>query len=233
MAPRSYKRPLPALALLMALLLAAPESASASSRRELTASGAAAAESAFRIDSSEVNFGGSGCPQGSVSVVASPDEETLSILFDSYAAMTDEDDTRDRLSCNVALPVHVPNGISLGIFQVDYRGYAYVPNVRGARATMRAEYFWAGQRGPVRRTSFKKGYDDDFTLSDTLVGASVVWSPCGEDVNLRINTSIEARKRERNTDGDEVEIAVDTQDITVDGKQLVPFFNARVVARRC
>lgn len=227
------QRPLSAaFVLLLAALLAAPSAASAS--RELTASGATSPQqSAFTIDSSEVTFGGSGCPQGTVSVVASPDEETLSILFDSYAAMTTEDDTRDRLSCNVALPVHVPNGFSLGIFQVDYRGYAYVPRIRGARATMRAEYFWAGQRGPVRRTSFNRGYDDDFTLSDTLVGASVVWSPCGQDVNLRVNTSIEARKRKKNTDGEEVEIAVDTQDITVDGKQIMPFFSARVVARRC
>eukprot|EP00193_Tetraselmis_chui_P016898 CAMPEP_0177792704 /NCGR_PEP_ID=MMETSP0491_2-20121128/24669_1 /TAXON_ID=63592 /ORGANISM="Tetraselmis chuii, Strain PLY429" /LENGTH=188 /DNA_ID=CAMNT_0019315141 /DNA_START=61 /DNA_END=623 /DNA_ORIENTATION=+ len=158
-------------------------------------------QEAFTVDNSKVTFGGTGCPQGTVQVIASPDGQTLSVLFDEYTAATETGDRRDRKSCNLALPVSVPNGISLGIFEVDYRGFAYVPEIRGASAKMNAEYFWAGQRGPSRRTTFPAGYDDDFTLSDTLVGASIVFSPCGQDVNFRINTSIEARKGSSNTDG--------------------------------
>mmetsp|Transcript_20126 Transcript_20126/g.51547 ORF Transcript_20126/g.51547 Transcript_20126/m.51547 type:complete len:218 (+) Transcript_20126:143-796(+) len=185
---------------------------------------------AFTVDQSKVTFGGSGCPSGTVQVVASPDGQTLSVLFDEYSAATQGRDTRDRKSCNLALPVSVPNGISLGIFEVDYRGFVFVPNEDGASARMTAEYFWAGQRGPTRRSEFPPGFDDDFTLSDTLTGSAVVFSPCGQDVNFRINTSIEARKA-RN--GNDAEIAVDTTDIRVSGQQLVPFFTARFVARFC
>eukprot|EP00873_Tetraselmis_striata_P010393 jgi/Tetstr1/430657/TSEL_020450.t1 len=97
----------------------------------------------------------------------------------------------------------------------------------------RAEYFWAGQLGPVRDTTFPPGFDDDFTLTDTVVGASVVFSPCGADVNFRINTSLEARKGVSDTNGSEVEITVDTSDITVSGQQLVPFFECKFAIRRC
>jgi hypothetical protein len=166
-------------------------------------------------------------------VVAAPDGQTLSVLFDDYTAATETGDRRDRKSCNLALPVSVPNGISLGIVEVDYRGFAFVPEVHGARARMTAEYFWAGQRGPTRRTTFPAGFDDEFTLSDTLVGGSIVFSPCGQDVNFRINTSIEARKGHGDTDGQEVEIAVDTTDISVSGEQIIPFFKAKFVAQVC
>eukprot|EP00873_Tetraselmis_striata_P013592 jgi/Tetstr1/433856/TSEL_023039.t1 len=117
------------------------------------------------------------------------------------------------------MPVRVPNGVSLGVAQVDYR----------------AEYYWAGQRGPVRDTSFPVGFDDVFTLTDTVVGRSVVYSPCGEDVIFRINTSLRAQKASSSSNGGEVEITVDTSDINIrsNSRQLVPFFEAKFVVRQC
>jgi len=187
----------------------------------------------FTIDTREMTFGGSGCPQGTVQVIASPDGQTISVLFDSFYAATEDGDTRDRKSCNLALPIHVPSGVSLGIFQVDYRGYAYVPNISRASTSIRSEYFWAGIRGPVRQTTFPAGYDDDFAFTDRLAAGSIVWSPCGEDLNFRINTSIDARKGDRYTNGQEAEITVDTTDVIVSGRQLIPFFEARLVSRVC
>jgi hypothetical protein len=54
----------------------------------------------------------------------------------------------------------------------------------------------------------------------------------GEDVIFRINTSAEARKRRRNTNGDETELTIDTTDVTVNGVN-VPFFTIHFVERFC
>jgi hypothetical protein len=190
-------------------------------------------ERPFTIDSDDITFGGSGCPQDSVQVVAAPSGHTISVIFDSFSASTADGDNRDRKSCNLALPIKVPNGVSIGIFQVDYRGYVSVPNDDDASARVRSEYFWAGVRGPVRSTVFAPGYDDDFSLTDRLSGEAIVWSPCGEDISFRINTSIYARKGGQDSGGDEVEISVDTTDVAVSGRQREAFLEARLVSRRC
>ncbi len=73
----------------------------------------------FSINLEDATFGGNGCPEGSVQIVSSPDEKTISVLFSEYIATTDLYNLRVRKSCNLALPVRVPPGICLGIFQVD------------------------------------------------------------------------------------------------------------------
>eukprot|EP00122_Pirum_gemmata_P004900 Pgem_evm1s4465 len=175
------------------------------------------ADEYFTINYDEMIISGSGCKKGTVTTVPSPDGRALSILFDDYSAGTDgKKKKRVRKSCNIAVPVKVPNGVSIGIFKTDYRGNAYVPKVNGNEAKFSTEYFFAGSRGTQKTKTFKPGFDDDFFESDTIVGAAVVWSPCGADVNFRINTNIEAKKTK--VKDEEVEIVVDTIDTNVDGK---------------
>jgi hypothetical protein len=135
-------------------------------------------------------YGGTGCPAGSASVNLSPDETELSILFDSYVVEAGGTSGRrvDRKSCNVSIPVSVPQGYSVAIFQVDYRGFNLVP--RGGMARFDAEYFWAGARGPRQTRMFAGPIQDNYTLSDMLVATTLVWTPCGASVNLRANTSM-------------------------------------------
>ena len=72
-------------------------------------------------------YGGNGCPQGSASVSLSPDSQQLSVLFDSYTVATGGINPRvDRKSCNLSIPVTVPNGYSVSVIQVDYRGFNIV-----------------------------------------------------------------------------------------------------------
>ena len=100
-----------------------------------------------------------------------------------------------RKSCNIAIPVHVPNGFSVSIIDVDYRGYNSLP--RGAQSRFKAEYFFAGNRGPRYVKRFRGSLDDDFTLSNKLGVMANVWSRCGADVNLRVNTSMVVRTNRR------------------------------------
>ena len=140
---------------------------------------------------------GSGCPIGTVSTTLSPDKKSLSILFDDYMVEAGPS-TRKRMArknCQLAVPVHVPNGLSVSLIGVDYRGYNFLPS--RSEATFTAEYFFAGRRGPRYMKKFFGGLDSEYTLSNTLALVSESWSKCGEDVNLRIATAMRVRNLNR------------------------------------
>lgn len=158
----------------------------------------------------EPEYNGSGCPQGSASVALSPDFTAVSILFDSYSATAGGSTrkTMDRKTCNIAVPVNVPQGKSVSLFTIDYRGFNSIP--QGAYATFSAEYFFAGKTGPRFDKKWDGRYEDGYTIRHNLPAEAVVWSRCGESVTLRANTSVMART---NRAGEEVYTAVDTVDI--------------------
>ena len=134
-------------------------------------------------------YGGNGCPQGSASVILSPDNQQLSILFDSYMVQTGSGlPTVDRKSCNLSIPVTVPNGYSYSIVQVDYRGFNSLP--RQARSQLNVEYFFAGSRGVRTQKSFVGPLNDQYAVTDRLGAEAVVWSPCGAETIMRVNTSM-------------------------------------------
>lgn len=157
-------------------------------------------------------YGGTGCPAGTASVTLSPDETALSILFDAYLAEAggSSGKTVDRKSCNVSIPVQVPSGYSVAIFQVDYRGFNLIP-AAGAYTRMDTEYFWAGSRGPRFARVYSGPTADNYTLSDGLVAQTMVWAPCGASVNLRVNSSVMAQTNRRQ---DQTMITVDSADLT-------------------
>lgn len=154
---------------------------------------------------------GTGCPSGTTAAVLSPDQKSLSILFDSYVAQTNvsQGKAADRKNCTIGIPVHVPQGYSISLFQVDYRGYTLVP--WGGSVRFSSEYFFAGSRGPRRVESFIGPVDDDFLFTNYVAAEALVWSPCGAETNLRINTSLVAQA---NRYGEDTLASLDSADIT-------------------
>ena len=154
-------------------------------------------------------FGGTGCPSGSVSATLSPDQKALSLLFDQYqvAAGGTTGKSFDRKSCNVAIPVHVPHGLSVSVLAVDYRGFNHLPP--GGASQFNVEYFFAGGQGPAFRKTFNGPLDSDYTISNQIVAQALVWSGCGADVNLWTNSSM----RVRTTNNAEAMATVDSEDV--------------------
>lgn len=152
-------------------------------------------------------YGGTGCPQGTANAVLSPDRTSLSVFYDQYRAAAGASAGRslDRKSCNLAIPLDVPAGLSVSVLTVDYRGFNALP--AGARSVFSVEYFFAGGQGPVFTRTFNGPVTDDFFYRNE--GTVVSWSPCGQDVILRTNSSI----RVTTTAGREAEATVDTTDI--------------------
>ena len=157
-------------------------------------------QAAQDISLGEPGYGGSGCPAGTASTTLSPDSKSLSILFDDYIVEAGDYAGRRtaRKSCNIAVPVHVPQGFSVALINVDYRGFNSLPY--GTSSKFSAEYFFAGQAGPKFTKTFRGDMDQDFTLGNTLAATSMVWSRCGADVNLRVNTSMMVRSNRRMAD---------------------------------
>lgn len=145
-------------------------------------------------------YGGNGCPAGSASVTVSPGQDAVSILFDQFITEAGQYAGRriDRKSCNLSIPIQVPNGYSVAVFKVDYRGYNAVP--RGGYNRFDAEYFWAGARGPKISRQFNGPLNDNYTVTDNLVASTLVWAPCGASVNLRVNASMMSMANSRMED---------------------------------
>ncbi len=144
----------------------------------------------------EPQYGGTGCPAGSASVALSPDQTAVSILFDQYVAEAGGSRTIDRKNCNIAIPVKVPQGYSVSVFSIDYRGFTGLPS--GARAQLGVEYFLAGSGRGIRTSkSFYGPTASDYLKSDTLGMQAVVWSACGADTILRANTSMMVQTNSR------------------------------------
>jgi hypothetical protein len=142
--------------------------------------------SAAQVEILGASYGGSGCPANSASVSVSPDGQELTILFDKFAALGN-DAAQSRKSCNMSIPIKVPQGYQVSLYDADYRGYV-APNTS---ASLRSEYFFAGNRGPafIRNISGETSYN----VRDSLATVADVWSSCGDSVNMRVNASISAR----------------------------------------
>lgn len=170
-------------------------------------SGAAHAED---ITLGEPGYGGTGCPGGSVSATLSPDATSLSLLFDSYQVEAGGETGKkfDRKSCNIAIPVHVPQGISISVLSIDYRGYNQFE--AGSDSQFNVEYFFAGAQGPTFTKKFVGPKDEDYLIHNELTAKTIVWSKCGADVNLRTNSSIRV-----NTKNNKQALAtVDSEDVS-------------------
>lgn len=137
-----------------------------------------------------VTYNGSGCPIGTLRPpVVSPNGKELSVLFDQFTAIGNGSAINKYKTCNLIIPLRVPAGFQVTFFNVDYRGYIS-PATTGR---LRAEYFFAGARGPVFSQTLV-GETDYFVRHDfsALTG---LWSGCGQAVNLRVNASIRANGR--------------------------------------
>ena len=78
--------------------------------------------------------------------------------------------------------------------------------------------------GPRATQEFKKA--QVFTLSNKIKYDEVEYSPCGSNIIFRINTAITADKKDEKSE--DVEIVVDTTDVTVDGK-----FVYQLIVKEC
>lgn len=148
-----------------------------------------------------MSHAGSGCPAGTVAQNLAPDLKAFTLLFDSYIAEAGPGISfaQSRKNCQILLDMNFPQGWSFSIFKVDYRGYANLD--RRVTGIQKSTYYFQGQRlGPSFQTSLRGPFDNDYSRRDTLGVSALVWSPCGAQRALNINTQVRINNR-RNRGG--------------------------------
>jgi hypothetical protein len=159
-------------------------------------------------------YGGNGCPQGTLQAVLSPDQRSISVLFNQYIARAGGNSgvPRMAMNCQVNIPFSVPIGYRVQVVKMDYRGFTSVP--QGARSTFAAGFRFLEINGMpinnkrVLRAKVFIGPDqENFQITSLTTGPH--WSPCGLPFVLAAESYINAQSNRQN---DEVMTTVDSLD---------------------
>ena len=159
-------------------------------------------------------YGGTGCPAGSASVSLTEDQQTLSILFDSFVvqAPTIQGANFDRKNCNLRIPVRVGSGYQVALIAFDYNGFAAIP--QGGRGNFEARYSYVGQVRPaIFRKTFMGGQANNYSLKNELISTTVDWTPCstGKDLMMVVDANILAMT---NRNQDAAQLSIDSVDVS-------------------
>ncbi|MET9604265.1 DUF4360 domain-containing protein [Streptomyces sp. NPDC006512] len=143
------------------------------------------------VDVATVN--GSGCRPGSAAVAVAPDNSAFTVTYSEYVASAGGNSkaTDGRKNCLLSLNVHVPQGYTYAVAQVDYRGFGNL--ARGAVGTQKASYYFQGMRQTDYRThKYVGALNNNWQATDTTGIEALVFAPCGELRNFNINTELRA-----------------------------------------
>ncbi len=169
-----------------------------------------------------LSFAGSGCPAGSLDGRSEGDGSSLALVFRALVAEAGPGISLadGRRNCTINVDLAHPDDWSYALASAEYKGYAALGS--GTTATLEtAAYFQGGQATGRLTTSLQGPYYDRYTVKERFHTADLVWSPCGADRSLNINTSV------RVVADDEASGA-----IKLNGRD-VPFGTFKLVWRRC
>ncbi|RYE08345.1 MAG: DUF4360 domain-containing protein [Hyphomicrobiales bacterium] len=159
----------------------------------LSASLAGAQEPLPKVSFGEPGYGGTGCPDGTGLSIRGFGNQAAFYVFDGYK-VGDGGRSVDRKTCAIAIPVDVPAGVSVAVRNVGVRGAVKLPD--GLDAQLNVEAFAAGETGPVNEIKFSGATDTGYFRLLNVADEDLDWSACGEDINLRVNTSLRTRGTE-------------------------------------
>jgi hypothetical protein len=129
-----------------------------------------------------------GCPEGSYSVVMSPDGTTLSILFDQF---TVESSKTQRKVCRISAPLQLPANNSIGVYKVDYRGFARLAAKQEAQLDV--QYFLGpkgNENGRVFKRKTKGPHESDYVFTENIGAGQMKRVGCGAAAVLNVGVTL-------------------------------------------
>lgn len=157
----------------------------------LAFAGSALAQSPEYVRVRSLSYAGTGCPAGTVAENISPDHKAFTLLFDSYVAEAGPGIplSAARKNCQLNVDLDFPPGWTYTIATVDYRGFVALD--AGVTALQKSSYYFQGEfRTGELQTSFNVARQGDYQIRDVLGLSAYVWSPCGAQRSLNINTQV-------------------------------------------
>jgi|SRR5580765_8315190 len=134
-----------------------------------------------------------GCPEGSYSIVVSPDGTTLSVLFDQFTLNSSDVSVsgKQRKVCHISSPLTLPANHSIGVYKVDYRGFAKL--VARQQSELDVQYFLGphdGQHGRVFKRTVRGPQEGDYSFTETLGAGQMKRAGCGTAAMLDIGITL-------------------------------------------
>lgn len=141
-----------------------------------------------------------GCPEGSYSIVMSPDGTTLSILFDQFTVESSSTSASGmpRKVCRISSPLNLPANYSIGVYKVDYRGFAKLAAKQAAQLDV--QYFLGphdNEHGRVFKRKIKGPHESDYLFTENIGAGQMKRVGCGTAavLNVGITLSLEGDLR--------------------------------------
>ncbi len=168
-----------------------------------------------------------GCPEGSYKVVMSPDGTSLSILFDQFTldSSGSAGSTQPKKVCRISAPLNLPANQSIGVYKVDYRGFAKL--VKKQETDLEVQYFLGphnNDRGRVFKRKVKGPHEGDYLFTETLGAGQMKRVGCGTAavLNLAITLSLDGALQ-----AGQAMSSLDTTDAAARGGALVYHFDLK------
>jgi hypothetical protein len=137
-----------------------------------------------------------GCPEGTYNVTIAPDGATLAILFDGFlveAGGPTGVETATKV-CQLSIPLQLPPQTSIGVYKVDYRGYALLDQQQQFELTV---VYGLGARDHSFRRQMRSQHEGEFVYSQTIGAGLIRRVGCGEDAVLNVEATISLNTNRR------------------------------------
>jgi len=134
---------------------------------------------------------GSGCPGTTARYTLNADKTAVTVTFSEFIAQAGPGiQPRDNYkNCQLTFGVHVPQGWSFGITNVDSRGYYQLDDK--VTANQRTYYYFPGNQATCDAPPVVGAQSGYYNNRCTFgLGPTLVFCPCGVDSVLNINTNI-------------------------------------------
>jgi hypothetical protein len=138
-----------------------------------------------------VTVNGSGCPAGTTNVTSAADNTSFTVTYSDFRAEAGAGKTAldARANCQLSLLVHIPQGFTFAIARVDYAGSASL--AAGATAQQQSNYYFQGDPSTASVVhTFAGPLYGGWKASDVIPVAALVYSACGVDRGVNINTDL-------------------------------------------
>ncbi|SMF71334.1 DUF4360 domain-containing protein [Pseudobacteriovorax antillogorgiicola] len=143
----------------------------------------------------DLNYGGTGCPLGTVGLNLSDDREAFTLTFSEFIASTDDPSERRKI-CDVNFNMNIPRNWAFAVYGIQFRGYAFLEErVQGVQD---AAFVFDGNRtGRLGAMRLDGLYEENYERSVQIPLTNFKWFGCKQrKVKLRMRAGIQINANE-------------------------------------